>query len=291
MKHNLIVQSKHSTMGAEALNGDGFGIGWYPNNDYNNHKNHDPDPNDGTENTTGPTPPSTPFLFRSVEPAWHDKNLKELSGFVVSPTVFAHIRAASPAVGHVQQTNCHPFRYQHYLWMHNGVIRGFAKMKRELLFRIDPDLFPCIEGSTDSEAFFYLALTFGLREDPPTAVAKAVGYIQRLAIKHDVENPVQMTVAFTDGKRMWAFRYSSEGNSRTLFYSSDRDMLLKLYPPEQFPQLAAKLDRFERDSRFIVSEPLGDLPGVWNRVPESTCVMVDGPEIVLTPFEPIAAVE
>jgi glutamine amidotransferase len=175
--------------------------------------------------------------------------------------------------------------------MHNGVIRGFGKMKREILFRIDPELFPCIEGSTDSEIFFYLALTFGLREDPPTAVAKAVGYIQRLAIKHDVTNPVQMTVAFTEGRRIWAFRYSSEGNSRTLFYSSDKDMLLKLYPPEEFPQLAAKLERYERDSRFIVSEPLGDLPGVWNRVPESTCVIVDGPDIEMKPFEPIAVVE
>jgi glutamine amidotransferase len=91
MKHNLIVQSKHSTMGAEALNGDGFGIGWYPNN---NNSNNDKDPDDDDKNSDELTP-STPFLFRSVEPAWHDKNLKELSGFVVSPTVFVHIRAAS----------------------------------------------------------------------------------------------------------------------------------------------------------------------------------------------------
>lgn len=175
--------------------------------------------------------------------------------------------------------------------MHNGVIRGFAKMKRDILFRIEPDLFPHIEGSTDSEAFFYLALTYGLEDDPPTAVAKAVGYLQRLAIKYDVNNPVQMTVAITDGKRMWAFRYSSEGDSRTMFYSSDKEMLLKLYPPDQFPQLAGMLERYERDSRFIVSEPLGDLPGVWNRVPESTCVTVDGPDITLKPFEPIAVLE
>jgi predicted glutamine amidotransferase len=28
-EHSLIVQSMHSTMGAEATNGDGFGLGWY----------------------------------------------------------------------------------------------------------------------------------------------------------------------------------------------------------------------------------------------------------------------
>ncbi len=35
-----------------------------------------------------------------------------------------------------------------------------------------------IEGTTDSEVFFYLALTFGLEDDPPTAVARAVGFIE-----------------------------------------------------------------------------------------------------------------
>ena len=33
--------------------------------------------------------------------------------------------------------------------------------------------------------------------------------------------PVQMTVATTDGESVWAFRYSSEGKSRSLFYSTD----------------------------------------------------------------------
>ena len=28
-EHSLIVQSLHSTLGAETTNGDGFGVGWY----------------------------------------------------------------------------------------------------------------------------------------------------------------------------------------------------------------------------------------------------------------------
>ena len=197
-KHSLVIQSLHSTEGAEATNGDGFGVGWYTNE-------------------------QKPLLFRSVEPAWHDRNLKEISQAIDAHTVLAHVRAASPAVGSVQQTNCHPFRHQNWIWVHNGVIRGFKKIKRDLILRIDPELFPCIEGSTDSETFFYLALTFGLMNDPPTAVAKAVGFMTKLAKECGVEHPVQMTVATTDGKRLWAFRYSSEGNSRTLYYSSDKN--------------------------------------------------------------------
>ena len=66
----------------------------------------------------------------------------------------------------MQQTNCHPFRYGRWLWMHNGSSHDFW-VKRELTSPSIPSLYTYIEGSTDSETFFYLALTFGLQDDPP----------------------------------------------------------------------------------------------------------------------------
>lgn len=192
--HSLIDQSLHSRLGATTTNGDGFGIGWYGTGD-------------------------TPGLFRSIEPAWNDRNLMDLSRHLVSPLVFAHIRASTGSA--IQQTNCHPFRHERWLWMHNGLIRDFAKVKRDLAFAVDPALYAEIEGSTDSELFFYLALTFGLENDPPTAVARAVGFIERTGRTRGVEYPIQMTVATTNGATVWAFRYSSEGNSRSLYFSTD----------------------------------------------------------------------
>jgi glutamine amidotransferase len=165
--------------------------------------------------------------------------------------------------------------------MHNGAIRHFSTIKRDLLYRVDPKMFACIEGTTDSEAFFFLALTFGLEEDPPAAVAKAVGYITKIGRENGIDHPVQMTVAVTDGKGLWAFRYSSEGNSRTLYYSTDKQTLKDMYPND------SRFDMFDDESRFIVSEPLGNVPGVWNKVPESSCVTVNGKSIEVTPFEPI----
>ena len=147
-KHSLIDQSLHSRLGAGTTNGDGFGLGWYGLGD-------------------------EPALFHSVEPAWNDRNLRELSRQITSGLVFAHVRASSG--GAIQQTNCHPFRHENWLWMHNGLINGFGVLKRDLVLHIDPDLYPNIEGSTDSEVFFYLALTLGLRDDPPAAMARAVG--------------------------------------------------------------------------------------------------------------------
>ena len=178
-KHSLIDQSLHSTMGAETTNGDGFGIGWYGVGD-------------------------VPGTFHSIEPAWNDRNLRELSSHLSSGLVFAHIRASSGSP--VQQTNCHPFRYGKWLWMHNGVIASFPLVKRELMLAIDPALYPSIEGSTDSEAFFHLALTMGLEDDPPRAVERAVGYIEHVGRSAGVEHPIQMTVATSAGESVGGFR-------------------------------------------------------------------------------------
>ena len=122
----------------------------------------------------------------------------------------------------MQQTNCHPFRHDNWLWMHNGAIREFDAVKRDLVFAVDPSLYQRIEGSTDSEVFFYLALDARPRRTTrPAAVAAAVGLIEDVGRRHGVEHPIQMTVATSDGERTWAFRYSSEGQSRSLFYSTD----------------------------------------------------------------------
>ena len=252
-QNSLVVQSLHSRLGAEATNGDGFGVGWYGG-------------------------AGDPGVFRSAEPAWNDRNLRELAAHIASPLVFAHIRASigSP----VQQTNCHPFRHGRWLWMHNGYLDGFALMKRDLMLAVDPELFPSIEGSTDSELFFFLALTFGLTKDPPTAVARAVGCIEETAQRHGVALPVQMTVATTDGTTIWAFRYSSEGRSRSLFHSADVSTLRHQYPDN--PVLHGLSD----ETRVVVSEPLGDLRGAWLEVPEATCVTLQGGSQDLRPFQP-----
>jgi predicted glutamine amidotransferase len=252
-EHSLIDQSLHSRMGATTTNGDGFGIGWYGVGD-------------------------TPGVFHSIEPAWNDRNLQELSRHLVSPLVFAHIRASTG--GAIQQTNCHPFRHGKWLWMHNGLIREFATVKRDLAFAVDPSLYPEIEGSTDSELFFHLALTFGLEDDPPAAVERAVGLIEETGRNHDVELPIQMTVATTDGESVWAFRYSSEGTSRTLFYSTLVDSLRAEYPDNPVFQMLSE------ETRLVVSEPISDLAGAWNEVPESMVGIIQPGQDELRPFIP-----
>ena len=234
--HSLIDQSLHSRMGATTTNGDGFGVGWYDEEE-------------------------TPHVYRSTFPAWNNRNLKELAAAIKSPLFFAHIRASTGSA--IQETNTHPFRYGKWLWMHNGLIRDFPKVHRTFANAIDDKYFNSIEGTTDSETMFYLALTFGLESDPVAAVEQMVGFVEETGHAHDIEQPIQMTIATTDGTSIWAFRYSSEGDSRSLWFSTRMDELKLLYPALH------ELGDLSDETRVIVSEPLGDLPGVWNEAPES----------------------
>jgi len=252
-EHSLIDQSLHAQMGVHTTNGDGFGIGWY---------------GDGRE----------PGLYRSITPAWNDRNLRELAAHVSSGFFLAHIRASTGTA--VQQTNCHPFRHDRWLWMHNGLIHGFGTIKRELTLAVDPKLFVSIEGSTDSELMFYLALSLGLVDDPVAAVERMAGLVEKTAERHGIENPLQMSVATTNGEKLWVFRYSTEHRSRSLFYSTHVRTLRELHPDN--PRLAGVSD----ETRLIVSEPLSSLPGVWNEIPEASCGIVQAGQDELQPFRP-----
>ena len=243
-KHGLIDESLHSRMGAETTNGDGFGVGWY-----------------------GIADRTVPARYRSVNPAWNDVNLRELADHIESPLFLAHIRAAigSP----VQQTNCHPFRHGRWLFVHNGMIAGFQALHRDLLLAVDPSLFDGIAGSADSEVLLHLALSFGLEADPLSGMERAVGFVEEKARERGVENAVQMTVGISDGERVWAVRYSSAHESRSLFLSEDVDALRRLHPDN------ARLQQLTDGDRVVVSEPLADLPGAWIEVPESTAVLLE----------------
>lgn len=250
-QHSVVAMSQNSPLGAETVNGDGFGFGWYP----------------ADAGGTDAAGPRHPFVFRSIEPAWNDQNLREISRAVVSPLFFAHVRAAAGPP--IQQTNCHPFRHDGWLFMHNGAIAQFGLIKRDLTLAVDPALYPLIQGTTDSEVLFHLALTYGLADDPIAAVGAAIRRVEELGHAAGVRFPMQGTLAVSDGKTLWAFRYSSQGRSRTLFHSADVPTLRAMYPG------AERLSLFGDHAQVVVSEPLNELPGVFHEVGESTVAVLD----------------
>jgi glutamine amidotransferase len=253
-QHGIVDQSLHARMGAEPTNGDGFGLGWYGGGD-------------------------GPAVYRSVSPAWADPNLREVAAHVESPLFLAHVRAAigSP----VQETNCHPFRRGRWLFVHNGYLAGYDKLRRELMLAVAPYLFREVQGSTDTEVIFNLALTYGLQDDPIGALERTVGVIEEAARRQEIAGAVQATFGVSDGSTLWAVRYATEGPARSLFASSDVQAIRELHPDNP------RFKRLSPDDRLIVSEPFSDLPGVWQEIPQGTAVTVKrGGVIDERPFQP-----
>jgi glutamine amidotransferase len=250
--HSLIDQSLRAMDSHNTTNGDGFGIGWYGKRD-------------------------VPGVYKDIRPAWNDMNLQALAAQIESPMFLAHVRATTGSP--VQRTNCHPFNHKKWLFVHNGLVNEYEKLHRDLALAIAPELFPLIGGTTDSELMFLLALSFGMDGDVNTGLARMAGLIEHKAELHGIENALQMTLGISDGQSLYAVRYSTEGESRSLFHSASRDATMEIAPDA---------GRFSRDARAIVSEPLNNLEAEWIPVPEASFLTITRGKITCDPFVPIA---
>ncbi|HYI59300.1 MAG TPA: class II glutamine amidotransferase [Microlunatus sp.] len=253
-ERSLIEQSRRHAPGMAVPNGDGTGLGWYGNRD-------------------------TPALFRTAQPAWGNDNLHEVAAEVRSRLFLAHVRAGTGTP--VQDTNCHPFRWANWLFVHNGYIAEYERLRRELLLAVDQAYFGNITGSTDSELMFHLALGLGLTEDPLAGIARMAGLVEDLARRSGVSHPaLQMTIGLSDGDRLWAVRYASDGEVNSLFVSEDVEAVRRLYPERE------RFQHFSPGARVVVSEPLVALPGLWHEVPAGTALVV-ADQLEEHPFAPL----
>ncbi len=244
--YSLIQQSQAARHTEHLVNGDGFGLGWYGVND-------------------------TPGLYTSTQPAWNDHNLRDLTAHIDSSLFIAHIRAATGG-SVVQHSNCHPFRYKNWLFAHNGLIEHFSVLRRDLTMAVDPALYPFIKGTTDSEVLFYLSLSFGLMDDPYKAVNETIDLVESVAKKHRIEKVLQMTLGMSDGKKIYALRYATDKEPRSLFYSRNMTALKELSP---------ELRIYGDDCRVIVSEPLTDLHDHWREVPPYSTVTIENGQALI----------
>jgi glutamine amidotransferase len=191
--NSLIRQSFHAKERTEPLNGDGFGVGWY-----------------------APQISSAPCVFASLTPAWSNQNLRQISEHVKSGCFFAHVRAASPGM-RVSEANCHPFQFGRFLWMHNGIIRDFWRIKRRLRASLPDHPYHMIGGTTDSEHAFAVFLhLIGDTErvcsadEMGRALVETVAQLERWTAEAGLSGPSYYNFAVTDGRSVAAVRYVSD---------------------------------------------------------------------------------
>jgi predicted glutamine amidotransferase len=220
--HSLVHQSLHAVEAKTGTNGDGFGIGWY-----------------------GERP--EPGIYREVRPAWSDENLRSLCDQVRSSLFFAHVRASTGTS--TTRANCHPFAHGRHLFMHNGQIGGYGRIKRRIEALIPDELYERRLGTTDSEAIFLAALANGLKDEPIAALARTLKQVRGLMTEAGIAEPLRFTAAVTDGESLWACRWACDGRPPTLYYREEKGGLL------------------------VVSEPIDGKNRGWREVPKG-CTLV-----------------
>lgn len=230
-ENSLINQSLHARKGHVATNGDGFGVGWY-----------------GAREQPG--------LYRDYRPAWNDENLRSLAEQIQSGVFFAHVRASTGTS--TSRANCHPFRHGPWLFMHNGQIGGYERIRREIENLIPRDIYRHRHGTTDSEAFFLLAIGNGLLEDAPVALARTVAQVRGVMDAEGVAEPFRMTAAFADGAGLCALRVSTDPKPPTLFYAEGGEVEVDGGEVRMRPG---------RGSILVMSEPLDAHDDAWREVP------------------------
>jgi glutamine amidotransferase len=109
-ENSLINQSLHARKAHTATNGDGFGVGWYGDR-------------------------QEPGLFRDIRPAWNDENLRSIAEQIRTGHFFAHVRASTGTS--ISRANCHPFQHERWMFMHNGQIGGYGRIRRRVEALID----------------------------------------------------------------------------------------------------------------------------------------------------------
>ncbi len=231
-RHSLVQQSLSARESVVTTNADGFGVAWY-----------------------GARP--APGLFKDILPAWHDENLRSLSRQIESSLFFAHVRASTGTA--VTRANCHPFTFENWSFMHNGKLGGWSDHRREMEGLIDSAFYKERAGTTDSEALFLIALSNGLRENPIDGFTRALSRILQLQSAADVTDPTRISACLSDGKNIWAIRYSSDLKSPTMYLGA----------PFAGPDGAAG-DYITT----IASEPFDNEAAHWRAVEEGTVLHI-----------------
>jgi glutamine amidotransferase len=250
--HSLIRQSAHSTEREEPLNGDGFGVGWY-----------------ATHFTREPA------VFRSITPAWNNRNLHNICRVVASDCILAHVRAATQSSG-VNEANCHPYRFRQYLFMHNGDVGNFRMVRRRMMETVCDEAFSNVYGSTDTEHFFAVIIDELLRgghtgepvECMAAAMRKAIKRVTDLVAQYGGAEPSYLNCALSDGENAVVSRFtdSKEYPPESLYY-----FVGDLYPKAEIDE--TKEPGADTPALIVSSERLTDDPD-WHKIPDNHMVIL-----------------
>ncbi|MFI5395335.1 MAG: ergothioneine biosynthesis protein EgtC [Candidatus Binatia bacterium] len=216
-EHSLVVQSyRPREMRSGVVNADGFGVGWFPRE-----------------------VDEAPALFTSPMPIWADANLPHLARAIQSACVFAAVRSATPGIPYGPE-QVQPFKYGHYLFMHNGYITHFRqRLMRRLRELLRDEFYVAIAGGSDSEHIFALWLEHLAQVGKgPSGMVEALQRTLTLLHRYAREagSDALLNLAMTDGRTLVTCRDTTTEYAPSLYITTT--------------------DPFFADAVVVASEPL-----------------------------------
>ena len=99
-------------------------------------------------------------LLQRIEPRESGGPLDAARLLAGLSTSVAILHARQATVGPVRRENTHPFKFQSWLFAHNGTFGGFEEIRKSVVEAMPPFLHRRLRGETDSEHVFLLMLAF-----------------------------------------------------------------------------------------------------------------------------------
>ncbi len=218
-------------------NEDGWGLGWYED--------------------------KKPVLFREPLCARDSPQFPNAVTEGLSRIFIAHVRKATSGARHIN--NCHPFKYKHWLFAHNGSVD-----RNQLRNLLDVQHRQAVQGETDSEIYFHWLMQ---NIENSGSVFEGVQEAISVVKKYDHTG---LNFLLTDGKCIYAYRDCSKNYDYYSLFFLDRDPGSN--GPECFrskqvsSMLSSKSLRGER-AILICSEKLTE--EAWREIPLGYLLSVD----------------
>lgn len=231
--HSLYEQSwKPRELLSGSVNADGYGVVWY-----------------GEER---------PGRIAEARPIWYDDDLEGTLAVLRSSCILAALRNGTPGIP-VDRSGLLPMVHERWSFVLNGFVPDFrASHMRALRQSLPDDLYSALQGSSDSETLFLLAVA-ALRDG--ASKVEALSHVVRLVGERVGRAEAQLNMVLADGGAIAAVRTSTVLVSNSLYVARRPDLV--------------------PGGAVVASEAL-DGDGAWTVVDGHSWVHIDGEGEVTT---------
>ncbi len=269
---SAFVQQAHESQLLNTLNLAGFGIAVWDERSLN---------------------PGTPFVYKSTNLPFFDRNLRGLSRKLEASSLLAHLRGvALDEKSTINEANLHPFLFSDFpmSMAHNGDLARFSEMRFDVAEFVRPEIRCRVQGNTDSEWIYALLMSqFSdpAQRQPMETILKAIestySILRGIREQRKIDSTSVVNLFLNDGESIVATRYAFDFGCYELDQPKVKDLDISYtslwYTSGTHYEQQGKEWRMagganHTESILVSSEPLTLDTSTWLEVPEYSALYV-----------------